>query len=120
VTAAQSKTLKIPATFEQQLDALNALTFGNSIDFRYWTDSKRWTVHIDDVDVSTGWTITGLKGDGETPEDAVANVWERVIKLSPWSKDDNQEKYLVLETTERRRHIIWADFMWHDIPVNVS
>lgn len=117
---------RIPETFEDQVAALDVLGgSGSSVSFRFFipasTIAKKphWRATVDNVDVSNGGVIFSLSGDGKTPEDAIQDIWGKVISLTPYApENDEASKWLVLDAFgKQRRHIIWDNFMWKDIPV---
>ena len=90
--------------WEEKADALNALS-AISILMRGRGD---WYVR-QSVEIKDGSMLGGGYGNGETPEEAINNHWEKmVLDLTP-------RQYLVLNAYGAdRRAVLWNGFMWAD------
>lgn len=92
-------------TWEEKLAALQCL--GEvSLHMRKpgdWYVSQRVTIGGDGM-------LRGEYGNGKTPEAAVEQHW------AIYSADLlNTNKYVVVESHGKRRHVVWVGYMWWDI-----
>lgn len=90
-------------TWEQKLQALNALT-EHTLKMREPGD---WYVCAT-TEIADNGILIGSYGNGTHPEEAVRNHWEKYINLKP-------HQYIVARRGSVTVYVKWNGFMWSDV-----
>jgi hypothetical protein len=64
-----------------------------------------WYILVAHLEIGNGFTISGVDGNGATPEAAVNRLWDSLTKLKPG-------EFLVVDGFNNRAEFTWNGFMW--------
>ncbi len=74
----------------------------------------QWVVgHRDLVEIGgDGFLTGGTHGRGQTPQEAIADHWKRVVEDLP------SDRHLVISRAGQRHRFQWSQFMWQRVEID--
>ncbi len=107
-------------SFEQKVAAIHSLlNLGNSIAWRFNTHGAApqggWYCSAERVEISDGVILSGVLGNGSTPQEALDDLWDQLTNIS-----GSERRVVIGAYSDVRRAVRWNGYMWEPFkePVN--